>query len=58
MAQGFQGRTALVTGAAHGIGRSVAVELGRRGARVFAADILPGELEATVDAVAAGKSVV
>lgn len=33
-------RTALVTGAAHGIGRAVCVELARRGASVWAADVL------------------
>lgn len=43
----FAGKTALVTGAAHGIGRSICVELGRRGARIFAADVLPTDLAET-----------
>jgi 3-oxoacyl-[acyl-carrier protein] reductase len=43
----FQGKTAVVTGAAHGFGRSICVELGRRGARVFAADIRADELAET-----------
>jgi len=43
----FEGKTAIVTGAAHGIGRSVCVELGRRGAKVFALDILAEKLAET-----------
>ena len=35
----FAGKSALVTGAASGIGRAVAEELSRRGARVLAADV-------------------
>ena len=54
----FHGRTAFVTGAAHGIGRSIAVALARRGARVFVADVLEEDLAATRDAVqAAGGAV-
>lgn len=48
----FQGKTAIVTGAAHGIGRAICVELARRGARIFAADILPEDLIGTQGAVA------
>ncbi|TDC52792.1 SDR family oxidoreductase [Jiangella ureilytica] len=40
----FAGRTAIVTGAAFGIGRGVAVELARRGANVVAGDIKADEL--------------
>jgi 3-oxoacyl-[acyl-carrier protein] reductase len=46
----FAVKTALVTGAAHGIGRSICVELSRRGANVWAADILAEDLEDTVRA--------
>lgn len=49
----FRGKTAIVTGAAHGIGRAVCVELGRRGAAIFAADLLPEDLEETRQAVMA-----
>jgi 3-oxoacyl-[acyl-carrier protein] reductase len=43
----FTGKVALVTGAAHGIGRSICVELSRCGAAVWAADVLPDDLEET-----------
>jgi 3-oxoacyl-[acyl-carrier protein] reductase len=49
----FAGKTAVVTGAANGIGRAICVELGRRGARVFACDILEGNLQETRAAVEA-----
>lgn len=48
----FDGKVALVTGAAHGIGRSIAVELSRRGAMVWAADVLAADLPTTVQACA------
>jgi 3-oxoacyl-[acyl-carrier protein] reductase len=51
------GQAAIVTGAAHGIGRAIAVELAREGAAVWASDVLPAELEETrlaVEAVAPG----
>lgn len=35
----FEGRTALVTGAAHGFGRAIAGAFATRGARVFACDV-------------------
>jgi 3-oxoacyl-[acyl-carrier protein] reductase len=40
----FEGRRALVTGAAHGIGHSIATALAQGGATVVAADILEGEI--------------
>ncbi len=43
------GAVAVVTGAASGIGHSVAVDLARRGATVVAVDRRPAELDATVD---------
>ncbi len=43
----FGGRTALVTGAGHGIGRGIAHGLAERGARTFAADINAAGLEET-----------
>lgn len=51
------GRVAIVTGAAHGIGRAICVELAREGAAVWACDLRAPELEstrATVDAIAPG----
>ncbi len=41
------GHVALVTGAAHGIGRAICTELAREGARVWACDILSADLEET-----------
>lgn len=43
----FDNRTAIVTGAAHGFGRSIALNLAALGARVFACDILEAELQET-----------
>lgn len=40
----FAGKAAIVTGAAHGIGRTVCRELGSRGARVWACDVREPEL--------------
>ena len=45
----FAGRRAIVTGAAHGIGRAIAIGLARRGAEVIACDIRDDELPFTVD---------
>src|SRR5215216_6376831 len=48
----LEGRVAIVTGAAHGIGRAICRLLGQAGAGIWAVDILAEELEATVAAVA------
>ncbi len=41
MGYDFTGRTAVVTGAAHGFGRAIALAFAGRGARVFACDVNP-----------------
>jgi len=43
----LQGQVAIVTGAAHGIGRAICVELAREGASVWACDILERDLDET-----------
>ena len=43
----FTGRTALVTGAAHGLGRAIAIAFAARGARVLACDIRAAGLQET-----------
>jgi 3-oxoacyl-[acyl-carrier protein] reductase len=45
----FSGRTAIVTGAAHGLGRAIALGLARDGAVVYAVDLLADELQDTAD---------
>ena len=43
----FTGQTAIVTGAAHGFGRAIALAFATRGARVYACDVLADELAET-----------
>ena len=43
----FTGKTAIVTGAAHGFGRAIALAFAERGARVWACDVLDEELRET-----------
>jgi 3-oxoacyl-[acyl-carrier protein] reductase len=43
----FENKTVIVTGAAHGFGRAIALAFSRLGARVWAWDVLSNELEAT-----------
>jgi NAD(P)-dependent dehydrogenase (short-subunit alcohol dehydrogenase family) len=50
----FQGRVAIVTGAASGIGKALAGALARRGATVVLADIDEAGAKAAADALAAG----
>ncbi len=50
----FQGRVAIVTGAASGIGKALAGALAQRGATVVIADIDEAGVKAAADALAAG----
>ena len=47
----FEGKTAIVTGAASGIGRAVAIKLARDGARVFLGDVNATGLSETADSI-------
>jgi 3-oxoacyl-[acyl-carrier protein] reductase len=43
----FRGKSAIVTGAAHGFGRAISIAFARLGARVWACDLLENELRET-----------
>ncbi|MBI3504237.1 MAG: SDR family oxidoreductase [Proteobacteria bacterium] len=43
----FNGKTAIVTGAAHGFGRAISIAFAQRGAHVWACDVNDGELHET-----------
>ena len=43
----FEGKTVIVTGAAHGFGRAISREFAARDASVWACDVIPDELEQT-----------
>jgi 3-oxoacyl-[acyl-carrier protein] reductase len=43
----FDGRAAMVTGAAHGFGRAIALAFAERGAHVFACDVIAEEIHET-----------
>src|SRR5271168_2548037 len=45
----FKDQAAFVVGGAHGIGKAIAMRLGREGAQVVIADVDPEVLEATVE---------
>ena len=51
----FEGRVAVITGGGSGIGRGIALELGRLGAQVIIADLDPAGIAATKDAFAQEK---
>jgi meso-butanediol dehydrogenase/(S,S)-butanediol dehydrogenase/diacetyl reductase len=50
----FAGKTALVTGAAGAIGKGIALDLCRRGARVFVTDLKPDAVAAATAEIAPG----
>jgi len=43
----FEGKTAIVTGAAHGFGRAISIAFAERGASVWACDVIDDELQET-----------
>jgi 3-oxoacyl-[acyl-carrier protein] reductase len=49
----FSGKTAIVTGAAHGFGRAISLAFAERGASVWACDVIADELEETKQLCAA-----
>src|SRR5690348_10185046 len=53
----FPNKTVIVTGAAHGFGRAIALAFAQRGARVWACDVLTAELVETqqICSVAGGQ---
>lgn len=52
----FEGKVAFVVGGAHGIGRAIAMRLGREGAEVVIADVDPLVLETTLEAMRSENS--
>ena len=54
MAGRFEGKTAIVTGAAQGIGKAIAARLASEGARVVVADINEAGAKAVAAAIGNG----
>lgn len=52
----FAGRTAIVSGAAHGLGRAIALRLAGDGAVVYGIDVIAEELQETAQLAAAANS--
>jgi 3-oxoacyl-[acyl-carrier protein] reductase len=44
----FTGKTAIITGAAHGFGRAISVAFARNGAHVWGCDLIDDELRETM----------
>ena len=53
----LEGRTAIVTGAASGLGRAIAVGLGQAGASVVAADLAGSALEDVVEEIGGSRAI-
>jgi 3-oxoacyl-[acyl-carrier protein] reductase len=53
----FDGRTALVTGAAHGFGRAISLAFAQRGAAVWACDVIEDELRETQELCRSGGGI-
>jgi len=57
LASGIEGKSVLLTGAAGGIGREIALAFDAAGARVAAVDLAPGAVDATIATMSKGKHI-